>query len=334
MKCIYCLEDKDIILFKKREHVMSEAFGRFKNSFVLHNTVCDECNEYFGNEFELYLARDTLEGILRYKHGIKKSKDFKSVGKRSQISIKIAEGKLKGAYAFLEYSETEGDLIINPLPQIGFLKKNNSEYMFFLLDQIPSKENLEGDIVDIENPVRGIVSLGCDEDKAIKLLKEKGFNFKNLSKEFKDTMKNKKDILCKQTQVISQKIYRSIAKIAFNYLTYWEGPDFVMHKDFNPIRNYIKYGGKPSFYFIEVSKKPIFNDESVEGKSRVGHIITIEWIRNKTSIFSQVSLTNTINKYCIVLAQDFTGERRKIERGHFFNLKNKEIYKLKNKQME
>jgi hypothetical protein len=75
MKCIYCLKDKSESAFKKREHVIPQCFGKFpENNLVLHKVVCDECNQYFGDNIELYMGRDSFEGFVRIEHGIKPKK--------------------------------------------------------------------------------------------------------------------------------------------------------------------------------------------------------------------------------------------------------------------
>lgn len=61
MKCIYCLEDKPISEYRKREHVIPQCFGNFMpNNLILHKTVCDNCNQYFGDIIELNLGKDTI----------------------------------------------------------------------------------------------------------------------------------------------------------------------------------------------------------------------------------------------------------------------------------
>ncbi len=69
--CVYCLENKPISFFKKAEHVLPQSFGLFKNNFTLRKIVCDQRNEYFGNNLEIVLARDTYEGGLRFETNIK-----------------------------------------------------------------------------------------------------------------------------------------------------------------------------------------------------------------------------------------------------------------------
>lgn len=67
--CIYCKtinQEK----FKGVEHVMPQSFGTFGSETPKLNCVCDECNNYFGRELDQALARDTLEGITRYKKGL------------------------------------------------------------------------------------------------------------------------------------------------------------------------------------------------------------------------------------------------------------------------
>ena len=87
MICIYCLEDKPQSNFQKREHVIPQCFGKFTpDNLILYNDVCDECNQYFSENLELFLGRDTLEGIERFRHGIK-SKSH--INNRKRIKSKI-----------------------------------------------------------------------------------------------------------------------------------------------------------------------------------------------------------------------------------------------------
>src|SRR5437016_2988444 len=125
MQCIYCSVDKYQQSFLKTEHVMPQSFGRFQNNFTLNGAnhpqiVCDCCNQYFGDNLEINLARDAFESTYRYEYGIKEPEKFKSVGKRSRLKRIVAEGEFKGAYAYLEYSERQGKIVLQPAPQIGF----------------------------------------------------------------------------------------------------------------------------------------------------------------------------------------------------------------------
>ena len=74
MKCVYCVEDKPLSSFTKVEHVMPQSFGLFNNNLTLVKTVCDDCNQYFGDNLEIDMARDTLEGAARFEFGLRSPK--------------------------------------------------------------------------------------------------------------------------------------------------------------------------------------------------------------------------------------------------------------------
>lgn len=324
MICIYCLEDKNRNQFTKTEHVIPQAFGLFKNSFTLNEIVCDDCNQYFGDHLEVELARDTFEGmVLRYNHKIKKSKEFKTVGKRSRILFKIAEGEKKGQYAYQEYSKETGEIVWKPLPQIGFFNTLSSEFIYFLLDKVPDKKTLEQKGFDL-SPQSRINIFGCDKELAKETLKKKGITL-YFGGELDYSKKSSAIIEYKAN--IDDNIFRAIAKIGFNYLTYWEGADFVRQSSFNAIREYIRNGIKANYPLISIENNSILADEQYKKEIRVGHIITINWASDRISLVAQISLSNYA-KYCVCLANEYSGENRNIKRGHFFNIQGYEILEL------
>ena len=325
MKCIYCIEEKPLTSFTKVEHVILQSFGLFANNFTLINIVCDDCNQYFGDCLEIAMARDTLEGASRFKFGLKTPKEFKSLGKQSRIMIKIAEGECKGAYAYREYSEKQGRIVIKPIPQIGFLKKEPAEYEYYLLDQIPHKNDLDKDGFDTKRP-RALKALGVDVDTARQVLAEKGIKFE-YEGEAGPSENPQEDWLCKVDALIDSTIFRAVAKIAFNYLAFGEGRDFLLDKSFDSSRNFIRHGKKADYPIAIVDNTPILADEPVEGLRRLGHIVTVNWAADRISIVSQVSLFNDAT-YRVSLATNFSGARRNIRRGHFFNLNSGEILDL------
>jgi len=323
MKCIYCLEDKPDSCFEKTEHVLSQSFGKFKNNLTLNKIVCDACNEYFGNNLEISLGRDTFEGMTRFDYNVKKPKEFKSLGKKSRLNIKVNEGPFKGAYAYREYSEQEGRIIIKPIPQAGFKRFGGPDYEYFLLDEIPDKEYLEKNF-DLQ-ALKSIVALGCNTELAQKHLAQKGISFNPDGDAYPSD--NYTDWECKVSGQIDQTIFRSIAKMAFNYLAYWAKRELVVDSPFHPIRRYIRFGEKTSYPFVVIIEKAILGDEPIEGKRRLGHLITLDWSKNKLSIVSQVSLFNWMT-YSVLLAKDYQGKRFNLRKGSFFNIANNEILEL------
>jgi hypothetical protein len=325
MKCIYCVEDKPPSSFTKIEHVIPQSFGLFANNFTLANIVCDDCNQYFGDNLEIVMARDTIEGASRFEFGLKSPKEFKSLGKRSRVTIKTAEGECKGAYVYREYSKEQDKIIVKPVPQIGFLKHEPADYEYYLLDQIPLKSYLDEIGFDLKSP-RAIRALGVDVKTAREALSEKGFTFEYQGEE--GLSENpKEDWLCKIDVLIDGAIFRTVAKMAFNYLAYWAGRDFLLNKAFDPLRGFIRYGKEADYLLVWLDDNPILEDESIEGRRRLGHIITVNWASDRISIVSQISLFNWA-RYKVSLARNLSGEQRNIRHGHFFNVISREILDL------
>lgn len=323
MKCIYCLEDKPENYFTKAEHIIPQAFGLFEGNFTLHKEVCDNCNQYFGDNLEIDLSRDSIEGIYRFKLGVKPPKNFKSLGKRSRFRFVVMEGPLKGAFTYLEYSEELNTVSIKPLPQVGFFNINTNEYKYFLLNEIPSKNDLDEQGLNYGEPVR---VFGIDINGAREALSE-----------LKTPLEFAKDLnlgdgdsgewLVEIDGSIDQKICRAIAKISFNYMAFLHGAEFVLQKDFDPVRYYIRRGEQARKAYVRIHKENILIDEN-KGNPRLFHLVTLNWAADDKAIVSQVSLFNTFFSYTVQLSKHYRGERYNIRKGHCFNLGDKKIYEL------
>lgn len=321
MICIYCLQDKGKEHFKKVEHVMPQSFGKFEDNITLIDTVCDECNQYFGDNLETFLARDTYEGIQRHKFNLQVPAEFKTMGKRSKLTFRIEEGQMKGAYAYLSYSEFDNDVVLKPLQQVGFKKSGLSEYDFFTIKEL-NKVNIDNyDLKEQES----IILFRISPIEAREVLKSIGINNFNYSGE-KRLEPGQPDCLCKIEGTIDEKILRGVCKIAFNYLAYCEGRDFVLNKCFDEIRKFILNGDRPQRKFINIEDETLLTEEIEKGMNVVGHFITTEWI-DKRTVFARVSLLNVFF-YQIVLTDSYDGEHRDITRGHLFNPNAKQIYRI------
>ena len=325
MRCIYCLSEKLSDAFTKVEHVIPQAFGLFQNNLTLKGVVCNECNQYFGDNLEIALGRDTVEGISRYEHGIRGPEDFKSLGKRSRLQHKkIAEGILKGAFFYLGYSQELNQVTPKPLPQVGFQNKASLDYSYFLLEDIPNKDVLENQGLDCDTNVR---AFGDNFEVIEQVLARKGI-FPEFQKEIPLPDKKSEKLLVEYEASVDSIIRRSIAKIAFNYLAYWQGAEFALQEVFNPIRFYIRNGEREeNKLFVMIRTESILKDEPSEEFRRLAHIITVNWAQNGVSIISQVSLLNFLS-YTVQLARDYSGQIPNLRKGHFFNLGDHKIYEL------
>lgn len=323
LRCIYCQEERSKDMYSKAEHVLPQSFGKFRRNLTLRQVVCDQCNQYFGDHLETYLGRDTFEGQLRFNHGLKNAEEFKSIGPQSRITLRSTEGPFAGCYLFRDYSKQKGEIVVRPLPQVGFLLASNS-YGYFLLDQIPTKDELNAKGYQEKHP-RPIVGLEVDPDDLTELLAQKGISFRYQGPT--ELTDRPDSIVCQLEGTIDHVIFRAVAKIALNYLAYWEGADFVQHSVFDKARRYIRWGHAPGYSLVRMVENAILANEPIEGLRSLGHLITVNWAQDGVSILSQVSLFNWMT-YQISLARDFTGPPPALTRGHLFNVSNHKILEL------
>jgi len=328
IKCIYCLKEKNTNEFRKREHVFPQMFGRFKNNLVLRNFVCDSCNQYFGDNLELPLGRDTIEGIImRAKLGMINKELPK---KYERLKFKITSGKHKGKIAKLVISKN-GKLQLKEELQVGIFNKDKQEYDYFEPKNIPDPKKLKE-----RGYIGAKINLITSSDKEISylmnFLKEKGLHIE-LGNEMNSTNNIEKieKVNVEGTIKIGPIIYRAISKIAFNYLAYNTDKEFVLKRGFDGIRNFIRYGkGKAEDYF-KVNIPPILYDDRIirnltKGKKATnGHLIILESRGKK--IISKISIFN-LKTYLVKLCSDYEGIIRLIKHGHCFDISSKKVNKL------
>jgi hypothetical protein len=323
-KCIYCLGERDRLSYTKVEHVLPQSFGKFEQNFTLQCVVCDACNEYFGNNLEIHLGRDTYEGQLRFTHGVKDASDFKPTGRQSRIVLKLAEGPFAGCFVNRRFSREKGEIEVTPLPQVGFLLAPTDHYEYFLLANIPSLAELQEKGFNGDRP-RTIRGVAVDPEVLTQFLGERGIPFRFAG--YDDSRSDRPEtILCEFEGTIDQVIRRAIAKIAFNYLARWQGPEFLRLPEFDMARRYIRYGTLPDYEMMRVDEEAILDGEPLEGPRALGHIVTAGWT-NVHSVLAQVALFNWLS-YRISLTKEFPHPRPEIRRGHIFDVTNRKIHEL------
>jgi hypothetical protein len=332
IKCIYCLKEKPTSEYKKREHIIPQLFGKFTpTNLILLKTVCDSCNTYFGNNLELFLGRDTYEGVLRYQYGIRSRK---TKHKYSRLKFRISNGPLKGMLVKPKYSDLPGEIDIDPeqILQVGFFNKRKQEYNYFEPQDIPVSEKLEENGYDLkeEKSIRIVAKVYKEEKYLIDLLKSKGIESGSLGgkkrNEYKYKINEGDKIPVEIDAKIDRTIHRGLSKIAFNYLSYIAGNFFVLSDDFNDIRNFIRFDRGNSKDFMIPNILPILHDDKFFNiKTAEGHLITIGWRGLK--IFSKLSLFNEVT-WGIKLCDNFRGIWRPIKKGHFFDIRSKKVSEL------
>lgn len=131
--CIYCRRKDDITSFKGVEHVIPQAFGKFGPETPTLNCVCDDCNGWFGKNLDIFLARETVEGIVRYSMGIRSSE----ARPQKYLSIKLEEGPETGQFAGMKImiDGTTGELM-KPRAQFQILNQRTGKIETYLRHQI------------------------------------------------------------------------------------------------------------------------------------------------------------------------------------------------------
>lgn len=329
MICIYCLHEKSADCFLNRDHVIPQCFGRFTpDNLVLRNAVCDECNQYFGDKIELYLGRDTIEGVERYKHGIRPGKQ----PKHKRLTFKIAEGDLAGIIVTPRYSGNSEIIDIEPVLQAGIINQAGDKFDYYEPDDIPDAERLERQGRNLKGLRFDFITKNDDElNSLIEKLKEKGYKDIKLeqSREWPECVRKRNSTLVAGEIRIDRIIYRGLSKIAFNYLCYIKGVDFVLSEDFNPVREFIRFdrGNHDQFFFV--NQPPILENDRrffrLGIKETRGHLIVIEW----HGLALQVRLSPfNINTYLVRLCNNFHGVWTPIKNGHHFDVESRTINPL------
>ena len=216
-----------------------------------------------------------------------------------------------------EYCPNKEEIVINPVPQVGF-QKNDNTYEYFELAEIPGKKDIEGKYQ------QGLFIYPEEATpRIIELLKEKGYEPNNL--EGKD-IHFEGTILYEVMGTVDIRIQRALAKIGFNYLTYrtQHNLDIIFHEQFHPIRSFILNGQKPAFPYFNVSKNHIIPDTS-DGTALLAHFIVIE--ENSHDITIKISLFNQLT-YVITLVKNYQIMCFKEGFGHAFSLGDRKIYQL------
>lgn len=237
LKCIYCKKSEPEVSFKKREHVIPQAFGCFEPDNMVLKCVCDECNQYFGDDVDRALARDSMEAFGRIHIGGIWPRD--PAHKQTRTKIRVEDGPHKGMVAKL-YKSADGTPEMRTMSQVGIYNKKTSSYDFFILKTIPMKDILLQDY-DMTGQV---IKFHCDDQEEeglfIKEFEKRGLKIS--TSENPEPVREKSKTLMRIELQLDSTLARGISKIIFNYLAYQMSAEYVLDEQFNFIREFIRYG--------------------------------------------------------------------------------------------
>lgn len=321
--CIYCRESG--VEFN-RDHVIPEAFGKFKDNFVL-TCVCAECNQFFGDELEIVLGRNSREAILRLYHGVKAPAGATRL-RYDRVRFTVNEpGPWLGAQIILAADPTGSKVDTRPVPQVGLRNKDQQNWTWLSEAELADPSVLDA----YRNPQSLIQVVGPSPDDVDRLtakLKELGLDF-NKRGTLPHPAGADGTILTRLASRTDETILRATGKIAFNYVAHVHGPTFVLSSDFDSYRNWVRHGTPPPWGSpVVVVNTPILADDSSQWRQTNGHVVTFDWNRQGEGLFAQVSLFNDLN-YKVLVCLKYSGLWHDVRTGHHFDLDTHTISELK-----
>lgn len=260
-KCIYCRETGND-RFKGVEHVMPESFGTFGSQTPTLNCVCDECNAYFGKELDQLLARDTLEGVFRYKKGIFSSESRRQTG----IKFYLGAGDETGEYGGIIIEGVDGKTgkLLGPIAQAHFLNTQTNKY-----EAVPIQKIAGLDWRKLQYSDKGIKVFGRNEaqyNEVVQELKKIGINYQAKTwfgpPPFLKRKEEKTKLPVTLEGTIDKKRKRALVKILFNFATYYLGEEEVFKRAWDKTREFVRFDGQD--ILGRATNKPFWNGQETE----------------------------------------------------------------------
>ncbi len=225
----------------------------------------------------------------------------------------------------MAYSKENSRLELHPLEQIGIKKRGSEEHDFFTFEKFPSADEIVREAYDLRDP-KSIIVLSDRLDEATKLLNSIGIVFAQ-GHSFSEDRSSTDNVLLEVTNNVNDTVRRAMAKIAFNYLSYWNAAEILLHNVFDPVRSYVLNGTKPQIPLVRFNDTPILADEPRQGYVREGHIVTVDWNDYHDAILSKLSLFNNLT-YTVLLAVDLNELPIIVSKGNFWNIANMSVLEL------
>jgi hypothetical protein len=323
LTCIYCQRVDPLCGFN-REHVVPEALGTFEGDVItLTQEVCRDCNQYFGDNLEIVLNRDSAEAMFRFRHRLKEPAEVRGMFRR-RVEMRLPKDGTKWGGAHLELlAPPAGQLepYVGLAPQLA-CERRDGGWEFFTEDELRKDvESVKAVIARDCTPVR-VLWTETEEVKArlLALLAEKGIPFKG-QRDITESVPAFSDgrVNAEVEFTFDKILARAIAKIAFNHLAKIYGAAFVLRAEFSAVRRFIRDGEGHPPDFVQFQPAPVLRDSRGREVPPKGHLLVARWsdvgkdIRVMVSPFQHVS-------YVVRLARDFDEPQRQIDSVYLYDL--------------
>jgi hypothetical protein len=247
------------------------------------------------------------------RYGLRTKSGSRRLGKSRLLIKVISPGDWYGARVVVERDASGTTCTAEPLPQVAFLKNGESDWKWFLEEELISGGPWERYRTDTQTKIVG--KPDAVVQRLIDRLRELGVTFKKLGNFEKDG--GLVEVFAES--ILDNIIFRGVAKISFNFLAYSRGADFALRPDFDAIRNYIRFGVKPPRPPVIVTKIPILRGDDASYRQTNGHVIVLDWDKMNEGIVCLVSLFNHLT-YHVVLCPKYSGLWHPVSAGRHFDL--------------
>lgn len=331
-QCIYCKNFKASKEFN-REHIIPQAFGKFHPNSPTLKCVCKDCNKYFGGRLDQPFARDSFEGFQRQFFGIWPKEERK----QKRVKTKVVGGGFSKNLIAKTRAGLDGEFETYAPSQVGIFNLEKQEYEYFEPCDLPTKDDLLKKYEMKEHPLDFRPQGNDPIEMLLKPFKERGLEITMTDEETveSDAGVTTTKTWIEATVVLDTTVMRALAKITFNYLAATAGEAFALNKNFDLIREYIRFGKHvdQEKYFFEPNQPPILSEERLlysmghNATTVQGHIIAVQWTNNGQDVIGRITFFNR-NVYKLTLCKRFAGLWREIRSGHYFDAKTKRVIKL------
>jgi hypothetical protein len=288
--CIYCTSTQPR---SKREHVMPQAVGTFEQNWTL-DCVCDDCNKYFGDNFELPLGRDSLEAILRVQHGVKPSAALDKILYRRLSLFLQATGPFDGIR--LTMAAVDGEIRPDAPAQVA-LRVPGGEWQFITEQQLTRKRIEEVSREQLE--IRLFGRAGTDDTRRlVQRLSELGVPFQETASLLDQPLVDGPSLSVVHDLDIDVTLQRAIAKINFNYLAYTLGAAVARKPVFDTVRRFVRHA-EASHRLVTAQEASVLVGPGASDSR--AHVCGIGWEPSRRILVGIVSLFNTLT-YGVQLA--------------------------------
>ncbi len=290
--CIYC-DETDPTKFSGREHVIPQAFGKFGSKTPTLKCVCDGCNAVFGKELDQMLARETLEGVLRYKQGRVSSEKRVQHRLRFTLADETEAGDFVGA-ALLGVDPTSNQLM--PLAtQLRIKNLQTGETDIFVrsqLDAIALPVEVYGEPGKRE---LAIYAPSKDEhDVFLAELNLAGFDMRmegvTLGGITPSIDANGVETLGVHIEgTFDQTHRRALAKILVNFATFYLGREVVDCANWGALKKFVRYG--EGELAVRLSNRPFWTGQETDSQ-RFRDAINIRLENHQRGIVGAIQFYN------------------------------------------